>query len=154
MKKVNELFDLSKVNINLNGYYLDANLDMYSTKRGVVPNKILNPVGVFTKQGVVMSYPTLVNLLKDRYTAYGADWYAWWNKIDRQLIETPVNIKGQFVIAVIENGIPKFSSNPKVHTTKDSAIAEVQRLATENPNKHFGYFECKGVARAAALTWI
>jgi hypothetical protein len=78
--KTSELFDLSTVNENLKGYYFDINFKMYSTKVGGI-KLISNPADVIAKRSKQMlSYPTLVTMMKNPNYSYGAEWRAFWNK--------------------------------------------------------------------------
>lgn len=47
---------------------------------------------------------------------------------------------GRWFVALIENGIPKFSSSPVGHKDEASAKMEASRLAREHNGKKFGVF--------------
>ena len=47
---------------------------------------------------------------------------------------------GRWFVALIENGIPKFSSSPVGHKDEASAKTEASRLAREHNGKKFGVF--------------
>lgn len=47
---------------------------------------------------------------------------------------------GRWFVALIENGIPKFSSSPVGHKDEASAKREASRLAREHNGKKFGVF--------------
>lgn len=44
------------------------------------------------------------------------------------------------IVALIENGTPRPSTAPKVHTSQEAATTEAERLALENPGQQFGVF--------------
>lgn len=61
-----------------------------------------------------------------------------------QTMKTNLSIKTDFIIgSVTENGGYSFSTNPRSHTTSQSADAEVKRLAGTFPGKQFVVFERK-----------
>ncbi len=58
-----------------------------------------------------------------------------------------------YVIAKLVNGVPVFSSGPKVHKSYDSAATEAARLAKlENGNK-FVVFQATSAVSVGALVW-
>lgn len=44
------------------------------------------------------------------------------------------------IVALIENGTPRPSTAPKVHTSQEAATTEAERLALEHPGQQFGVF--------------
>lgn len=44
------------------------------------------------------------------------------------------------IVALIENGTPRPSTAPKVHTSQEAATTEAERLALEHPGQKFGVF--------------
>ena len=62
-------------------------------------------------------------------------------------------MKDQYVVAVIEDGIPKFSKTPRLHETEQNAINEVVRLANSMPGKKVAFFKCTGVAQTTQIVW-
>lgn len=45
-----------------------------------------------------------------------------------------------WLVALEENGVPKFSSNPVAHETYEAASTEAQRLAKLHPGQSFGIY--------------
>lgn len=46
-----------------------------------------------------------------------------------------------YYVALVENGVPKFSENPKAHASNGLAMAEAQRLANLHPGKLFKVYK-------------
>lgn len=62
-------------------------------------------------------------------------------------------MKNQYVVAVIEDGIPKFSQTPRLHETEQDAVNEVLRLTRHMPGKQVAYFRCIRIAHAMQVVW-
>lgn len=58
-----------------------------------------------------------------------------------------------YVIAKLVNGVPVFSSGPKVHTAANAARTEAQRLATANPGSKFVVFKATDAVSVGATLW-
>jgi hypothetical protein len=64
----------------------------------------------------------------------------------------PSNTKGFIVGRVFLNNM-SFASNPKVHMTESSAVAECERLAKLTPGSNYTYFEMKGTCTVGGVSW-
>lgn len=53
---------------------------------------------------------------------------------------TQPDITKLIFVALVEHGIPKFSSEPVPHATRKAAIDEVERLAKAHPGQQFAAF--------------
>lgn len=53
----------------------------------------------------------------------------------------PALSPSKFYVALEDNGVPKFSPNPKPHATRDAALMEAERLAKAHPGLTFGVYE-------------
>lgn len=60
---------------------------------------------------------------------------------------------GRWFVALIEDGIPKFSSSPVDHQAEIHAKAEAARLAREHTGKKFGVFHMVTSCVAAKEIW-
>lgn len=60
---------------------------------------------------------------------------------------------GRWFVALIENGIPKFSSSPVGHKDEASAKKEASRLAREHSGKKFGVFHMVTSCVASKEIW-
>ncbi len=60
---------------------------------------------------------------------------------------------GRWFVALIENGIPKFSSSPVGHKDEASAKMEASRLAREHNGKKFGVFHMVTSCVASKEIW-
>lgn len=56
------------------------------------------------------------------------------------LTETQPDMDKRIFIALVEDGVPKFSDNPVPHATRKAAEAEIDRLAKAHPGKKFAIF--------------
>ena len=60
---------------------------------------------------------------------------------------------GRWFVALIENGIPKFSSSPVGHKDEASAKMEASRLAREHNGEKFGVFHMVTSCVASTEIW-
>lgn len=60
---------------------------------------------------------------------------------------------GRWFVALVENGIPKFSSSPVGHQDETYAKAEAARLAREHSGKKFGVFHMVTSCVASKEIW-
>ena len=65
----------------------------------------------------------------------------------------PTVPSGRWFVALIENGIPKFSSSPVGHEDEASAKMEASRLAREHNGKKFGVFHMVTSCVASKEIW-
>lgn len=64
---------------------------------------------------------------------------------------SPAKPSSTSIVALIENGQPKPSVRPFVHTSRDAAEAEAARLAGKHPGKSFGVFELVATKQEAKV---
>lgn len=146
------LFPLSKIDPALEGYYLDAKYDLWSTKRNVTPVKIKNPRNRIKYPKYATGFDTLVLSLRKN-----PEWVDFVTGKNVEGVTVKNSKKESFpmhVIALLDgDGVPKFSSKPKVHADGASAQAETERLARENPGQRFAHFYCLGICSSKGITW-
>lgn len=58
-----------------------------------------------------------------------------------------------YVIAVIDDGVPRFGVDPKIYRSDEAAREEVARLTQLKPGKVFAYFKCEGKAVCGGIVW-
>jgi hypothetical protein len=66
--------------------------------------------------------------------------------------KSKTNVKGYIIGRVFLNSM-SFASNPKIHSTEASAIAECERLAKLTPGSNYTYFEMKGTCTVGGVSW-
>lgn len=80
--------------------------------------------------------------------------YAWKVSYDEQC-EKEIVMKNQFMIGSVDpqTGGFSFAPNPKLHSTKQSAYAEAERLANNFPGKRFVVVQIAGSVVANGVKW-
>lgn len=145
------LFSIESYDPKFDGYFLDASGNLWSTKSGA--QRMISKARSKLNGYSVNTQYLIVNIQK---TQAWKDFVqnATAKKMPKEKISIPVT-KDTFVIALIDdNGVPKFSSAPKIHDGAFDALDEVKRLSMAFPGKKFAYFKCMGVAVANGLTWL
>lgn len=144
-----DLFSLAE--FNYPEYYVDRDLNVWSTKRKW--KKI--PKLIFPKWGPKGRYGNTLkgNLMKcDKFVRFLDD-----NSLQiHTLTSTPVKetSSDKFYVAVLlPDGTPKFSSMPKAHETEESARQECERLAQMNVGTSVAYFRLLGSCVCNHCKW-
>lgn len=142
------LFKIENHDPKFRGYCLDADGVVWSIKNAkpCIVAKSRNKLNGFT-----VHIPTLIAEI-----TMTPRWRDYIERVRGKSTENSVPLKrGVYIVAVLdENGVPKFSSTPKVHEFESNALKEVERLAAAFPGKKFAYFGCMGVAVTNGVTWI
>jgi len=133
-----QLFNLKLFNSRYDGYFADRNYNLYSLKTGRL---------------VKLSPNTRV--INAQYFNAALPGFKPFVEYCNQKSEVNVNTNSEsFIIAIIDdNGHPVFSREPKVHTSRESAVNEVTRLANSNPGAKFSYFKREGTAVVNKIEW-
>lgn len=150
------LFDLSKLGAQYNGYFVDREGKVYSNKQGTLRAlKVSAPANTFNKYWNLSTngYAQAVRTDRLEEMLNRSDEYRSFVK-DAKSVSAPAAVmsKGFIVGSVSSEGV-SFSSRPKVHASEASARAECERLATTNKGKTFMYVEIKGSVKASGVNW-
>lgn len=133
-----QVIDVGQYNVNAKGYKISADGRVFSNKIGGRYRQIGNRnaagerqftisrpfVGGFSQTTIKVN--SVLSALRSEF-----------------LVSSRVNPAvpgGRWFVALIENGIPKFSSSPVGHKDEASAKMEASRLAREHNGKKFGVF--------------
>lgn len=152
--KMSDLFELNIVHPSYRGYFVDKELNLYSTRSG----QLTRLVG-FSRPSLYIGGKNKSTMLVKTQILRNSEFQKFMKlSVPRQEISVDTSsnsvAKGVFVIAVVRDNVPLFSKNPVLHKTEDSAITEIKRLVSENPGEMFAYFECKGLAKYSGVTWL
>jgi hypothetical protein len=150
------LFDLSKLDSRLRGYFVDYEGKVYSNKQGVFREMIASRNGSnkywnFSNNGCKHSIRAdrLVRGLNHNH-----EYRSFASAAKALGVTAPAEAmnKGFIVGSISPQGV-SFSNRPKVHTTEASARAECERLAILFTHKTFMYVEIKGSVKASGVNW-
>lgn len=61
------------------------------------------------------------------------------------------SLKGKFVIAIINDGLPMFPTNPQVFNTREEADIKLMHYKQIDPHSRFCLFECKGEVKSVGV---
>ena len=163
MKK-SQLFDMTKVfGRQFMNYHVDADFNVYSTKRGGDPYKLAR-TGTGACAGAYYSLSTghwgstnyKISYIKEQLLANKE--FVQYRDQARGLGATEASsirsVTGFIVGSTFDDGSMSFSQMPKVHSTAQSAKAECERLAKAYPGKSYTYFEIKGTAKFGGVQWM
>lgn len=147
-----DLFSLAE--FNYPEYYVDRDLNVWSTKRKWKKT----PKLIFPKWGPKGRYGnTLKNNLMscDKFVQF----LETQNTPERfvQFLETPSKktVPEKFYVAILlPDGTPKFSSMPKAHETEESARQECERLSQLNIGTSVAYFRLMGSCVCNNFKWV
>lgn len=150
-----KFYNLAVVSPAYIDYYFDADMNVWSEKMGGSIRKLKNQDGtVFDGSKYPYSIISLRLVVKVRDDFKQFVKTVRGDEMNGETSQAMPSIKGGYVIARInETNVPVFSTCPKVHRTKEDAMAEVTRLATLNKGHRFAYFRCEGSAVAADISW-
>lgn len=138
---MNNLFDISTLftHGSYKGLFFDNQLQIWTNQNGRfrrLANQWSLPSG---------DYPySLVNLRE--YVAKSTPFREFLKRVKDSLNEVNEKntLKGKFVIAIVDDGLPVFPRSPQVFNTREEAIAKLVRYQQLNPDTNFCLFECKG----------
>jgi len=60
-------------------------------------------------------------------------------------------LKGKFVIAIVNDGVPMFPRSPQIFDTREEADIKLLRYQQINPDTRFCLFECKGELKSIGV---
>lgn len=149
------LFDLSKLDSRLRGYFVDYEGKVFSNKHGGVFREMIasgngsNKYWNFSNNGCRDSIRVdrLVRMLNHNHE------YRSFASAAKALGVTAEAMNKGFIIGSVSSQGVSFSKRPKVHTSEASARAECERLAISNKDKSFMYVEIKGSVKASGVNW-
>lgn len=61
------------------------------------------------------------------------------------------SLKGKFVIAIVNDGVPMFPRSPQIFDTREEADIKLLRYQQINPDTRFCLFECKGELKSIGV---
>lgn len=150
------LFDLSKLGAQYNGYFVDREGKVYSNKQGTLRAlKVSAPSNTFNKYWNLSTNGYAQAIRTDRFEEMlnRSDEYRSFVKAPKSDSAPAAIMSKGFIIGSVSSDSVSFSSRPKVHTTEASARAECERLAIANKGKTFVYVEIKGSVKATGVNW-
>lgn len=133
-----ELFNLVEIREDLHGYFVDRDLNVWSTKKGPTPTQISPNWGPRGKSGAIL-HAKLMDC-----------------KAFVRFLNAPPKVDASelyYVAMLRKDGTPAFSSMPKVHYSEDSARQECERLAHLEPGTSFAYFHRISACACQEITW-
>ena len=152
-----DLFDLSKLDPLLSGYFVNYKGKVYSNKQGGVYREMTasrngtNKYWKFSANGFTQAIRAdrLVQMLNRN-----CEYRRFVDAAQARDVTTPAApmSKGFIIGSVSSQGV-SFSKRPKVHTSEASARAECERLDISNKDKYFMYVEIKGSVKASGVNW-
>lgn len=160
------LFPLSKLNSGWTDYYINAKGEVFSSKRSTTPGKLNgSSTGLFSlspSNGASATNVKGSDLLRRAKTH--KDWAAETMKgfvppkdapSDRDhaaTLEEGIEKRG-WIIGRVEGEALVFGSKPKVHTTEESLVSEMERLALANPGVQLIAAKIDRSVKAAKIVW-
>lgn len=138
---MDNLFDISTLFTcgSYKGLFFDPQLQIWTNQNGRyrrLANQWSLPSG---------DYPySLVHLRE--YMARSAAFREFLKRVKETLheINEKNTLKGKFVIAIVDDGLPVFPRKPQIFDTREEAIAKLVRYQQLNPDAHFCLFKCEG----------
>lgn len=172
------LFDLSKCDVQWQGYWMNGSDEIFSTKMGGNPRRMTGSRTVsgtyftFSRNGSGNSYnktqitgrarlhrdfakeTAILVVSKDELIKPRAA-VALEKMVGRDHAVTPqegIKQKGYIIGSLVGDAL-LFGSKPQVHTTLKSVKAEMERLAAKSPGRTMIYCKIEGSCRAASMVW-
>ena len=158
--KIEDLFPLYTLSSEFDEYYVDADMNVYSSKAGTLykmkgstPSNTTHQYWNFTYRGSVRTLrkDQLRNLLEANNA------FKTWKSNNMQKINQVSTMtgvsKGFIVGSMTLSGGLSFSAKPHLHQNEQAARAECERLANLYPGKTFVLVEIKGSVKSSGLTW-
>ena len=142
-----QVVDVGQYDSNAKGYKISSDGRVFSNKIGGRYRQIGNRNAAGERQFAVrrLGGQTTIkvkNVLSDLRSEFESS-----NK------KSPASSGGRWFVALVENGIPKFSSSPVGHKDEASAKMEASRLAREHNGKKFGVFHMVTSCVASKEIW-
>ena len=139
-------FPIESYDPRFKGYYLDVMGVLWSNKSG-------GYCEISKSRSKLNDHSVNIHRLISNIESTQA-WRDFVSRVKAKVEKTvPVSVTTCVVALLDENGVPKFSSEPKVHASEKTAREEVERLTLAFPGKRFAYFKCEGVAVATGVSW-
>lgn len=157
-----DLFPLSTVyGSNWNGYWIDTDYNVYSTKQKDTPYKLAR-TGSGSCTGKYYSLSTgrftgstaykVEDIKREVNLHAGFIAYKGTRTVAKSTM-APIAMTGYIVGSIRKDGSFSFAMQPKVHYTECSAKSETERLAKATPGTTYVYLEVKGRCKAGGVTW-
>lgn len=142
-----QVVDVGQYDSNAKGYKISSDGRVFSNKIGGRYRQIGNRNAAGERQFAVRRLGGQTTIkVKNVLSALRSEFVSS-NK------KSPVLSGGRWFVALVENGIPKFSSSPVGHQDETYAKAEAARLAREHSGKKFGVFHMVTSCVASKEIW-
>ena len=145
------VIDVGQYDVCANGYKISADGRVFSYKIGGGYREIGTRNAAGERQFTI-SYP-FVGGISRTIIKVKSVLRALSYEFDASNEKSPVFPGGRWFVALVENGIPKFSSSPVGHKDEASAKMEASRLAREHSGKKFGVFHMVTSCVASKEIW-
>ena len=146
-----QVIDVGQYDENAKGYKISADGRVFSNKIGGKYRQIGNRNASGERQFTVRlpragGFGQTIIKVKNVLSALHSEFESS-NK------KSPVFSGGRWFVALVENGIPRFSSSPVGHKDEASAKMEASRLARVHNGKKFGVFHMVTSCVASTEIW-
>lgn len=131
-----QVIDVGQYDVYAKGYKISADGRVFSNKIGGRYRRIGTQNAAGERQFTIRypgSYSHTTIKVKNVLSALGSEF-------DSSKQKSPAFSGGRWFVALVENGIPKFSSTPVGHHDGTYAKTEAARLARAHPGEKFGVF--------------
>lgn len=146
----NDLFDVSTLFSHscYRGLFVDRKLHLWTRNQNGRYRRLANqwslPAGEYPYSIVELRE----NIAKSRaFADFLKNAYAALNECQA----AAASLKGKFVIAIVNDGLPEFPRSPQVFDTREEADIKLMRYQQLNPDTRFCLFECKGELKSIGV---
>lgn len=146
----NELFDVSTIfpQSCYRGLFVDRKLHLWTRNQNGRYRRLANQWSLPPEE-----YPYSIDELRESIAKSRA-FAEFLKKAHTALNECQaeaVSLKGKFVIAIVNDGLPEFPRSPQVFDTREEADTKLMRYQQLNPGTRFCLFECKGELKSIGV---
>ena len=154
--EMKKLFDLTRYDFKMSGYFVDAQLNVYSNKQSV---DVARPLTMSCPKNTNRKYWSLtykgnkysVDVEAFNFNLLNCSAFNSWKKENE--MKSDASTKGFMIGSAGDDCSISFSSFPVIHQTEAAARAESERLAKAYKDKVFVYVEIRGYVRASGVSW-